>query len=111
MTNEPPENPKECSVLHLPWLESEFEARALRTNIGVSPDITPRDQAQGQSTWGSERAHFLPALGRAHEQQGRRDARPPSVLGWLRGCTCRHLNSRCWPDGAVALLSLLLSHL
>ena len=111
MANEPPENPKECSVLHLPWLESEFEARALRTNTGVSPVITPRDQAQGQSTGGSERAHFLPALGRVHEEQGRRVAQPPSVLGWLRGCTCKHLNSRCWPDGAVGLLSLLFSHL
>ena len=27
-------NPEECSVLCLPWVESEYEARALRINVG-----------------------------------------------------------------------------
>ena len=48
MTNEPSENPKKCSVLHIPWVASE--ARVLRTsNIGgsgseVSPDTISQVQ-------------------------------------------------------------------
>lgn len=34
IANELPENPKECPVLSFPWVKSEFEAGALRINVG-----------------------------------------------------------------------------
>lgn len=36
MASELSKNPEESSILHLPWVETEFEARALSINVGDS---------------------------------------------------------------------------